>query len=91
MCDINYKFEKIVKRLKDKGVKVEKYYFDKRYNIFLIFWNGFVVGKWDRNRVDKTHPDVLLLEVLRLIQRIKILYNSPKEKKIVRSLEVLKG
>jgi hypothetical protein len=83
------RFNKLLNKLKLDFSKIDGYY-DKRYEMFVVYWYGFVVGKWSKEIFLKTNFDKLLWEVRRLIRRIKILYNTPKEIKNVKALEARK-
>lgn len=69
------KFNFIIKELSRKNVKI-KGYFDKKNDMYIIFWYSFVVGKYQRKLFDNISRWVIIKQCQKIIDRIKILYSN---------------
>lgn len=65
----------IFQKLKNKYGKVEAY-FDKKNDMYVFLWYGFVIGKYKRDLFDKLNRNFIIYQMERFIKRIKILYSS---------------
>lgn len=81
-----HKLEIVIKKLQKEFSKI-KGYFDKKNNMFIILWYGFVVGKYTKELFESTNSDLIVAQVKKLIRRIKIIYSNSKEIKTAKSLK----
>lgn len=79
-------FNFILQKLNSEFEKIRGY-FDKKNDMYIFLWYGFVVGKYQKDLFDKTNKYLILKQIKAMIRRIKILYATPKEIRTVKHLK----
>jgi hypothetical protein len=80
---MNTKWTKLLDIAK-KRFNINGEYF-KKYDMYVLFWNDFVVGKFQRQIFNTISNDQILKQAERLIFRIKYLYSKDaKESRLLK-------
>lgn len=74
---MNTKWQKLLDISKRKFNIIGRYY--KENDMYVLFWDDFVVGKFQRNYFYTISNDQILKQAQQLIYRIKYLYSQNKK------------